>query len=249
MLGAAAYFATGLLLWIGGTIGWQLWQTRASAAARPMPKAPIEENLAQWYAASADRILDAYRTSPDPWLYEFDWPKAEICLERAVQLGAGEDRTLAKLSLVRGYATLERLSGAQYSENAAGLLRLKARDEFMLASHKVPADPAPHLALARVYVYSLTDPEKAMAEFAAAEHLGAQLGRREVEQQGDVYRIRAQEESARNWKLAMHDADIARGFYRRIPGFDEADLHLRELDRIHPPAPRKPRPRRWYLWP
>jgi hypothetical protein len=112
----------------------------------------------------------------------------------------------------------------------------------------VPADPAPHLALARIYVYSLTDPEKAMAEFAAAEHLGAHLGRREVEQQGDVYRIRAQQESAVNWKLAMHDADLARGFYRRIPGFDEADLHLRELDRIHAPAPRKPRPRRWYLW-
>jgi Protein kinase domain len=248
VLGAAAYFATGLLLWIGGTIGWQLWQTRASAAPRTVPKALPEENLAQWYAASADRILDAYRTSPDPWLYEFDWPKAEICLERAVQLGAGEDRTLAKLALVRGYATLERLSGAQYSENAAALLRVKARDEFMLASHKVPADPAPHLALARVYVYSLTDPEKAMAEFATAEQLGAHLGRREVEQQGDVYRIRAQEESAHNWKLAIHDADVARGFYRRIPGFDEADLHLRELDRIHAPAPRKPRPRRWYLW-
>ncbi len=248
VLGAAAYFATGLLLWIGGTIGWQLWQTRASAAPRTVPKAPPEENLAQWYTASADRILDAYRTSPDPWLYEFDWPKAEICLERAVQLGAGEDRTLAKLALVRGYATLERLSGAQYSENAAALLRVKARDEFMLASHKVPADPAPHLALARVYVYSLTDPEKAMAEFATAEQLGAHLGRREVEQQGDVYRIRAQEESAHNWKLAIHDADVARGFYRRIPGFDEADLHLRELDRIHAPAPRKPRPRRWYLW-
>jgi protein kinase-like protein len=248
VLGAAAYFATGLLLWIGGTIGWQLWQTRASAAPRTVPKALSEENLAQWYTASADRILDAYRTSPDPWLYEFDWPKAEICLERAVQLGAVEDRTLAKLALVRGYATLERLSGAQYSENAAALLRVKARDEFMLASHKVPADPAPHLALARVYVYSLTDPEKAMVEFAEAEHLGAHLGRREVEQQGDVYRIRAQEESAHNWKLAMHDADLARGFYRRIPGFDEADLHLRELDRIHAPAPRKPRPRRWYLW-
>ena len=75
VLGAAANFATGLLLWVGGTIGWQLWQTRASAAARTVvPKVAPEENLAQWYAASADRILDAYRTSPDPWLYEFDWP-------------------------------------------------------------------------------------------------------------------------------------------------------------------------------
>ena len=248
VLGAAAYFATGMLLWIGGTLGWQVWQSRASAEVRPVVKAPPEENLAQWYVASADRILDAYRTSGDPWLYEFDWQKAEICLERAVQLGAGEDRTVAKLALARGYATLERLNGAQYSENAAAGLRLKARDQFMLALSRAPADALPHLALARVYVYSLPDPEKAMAEFAAAERSGAVLGRREVEQQGDVYRIRAHQELARDWRQAMRDADVARGFYRRIPGFDEADRHLRELDQIHAPAPRKPRARRSYRW-
>ena len=248
---AAAYFATGMLLWIGGTVVWQVWQSRASAAARPIAnvaapplvKAPPSENLAQWYLASADRILDAYRASANPWLYEFDWPKAEICLERAMQLGAGDDRTLAKLALVRGYATLERLNGAQYSENAAGLLRLKARDEFMLASLKAPTDAAPHLALARVYVYSLPDPEKAMAEFAAAQRLGAKLGNREVEQQGDVYRIWSQRELAHDWRQARRDADLARAFYLKIPGFDEADLHLRELRQIH--APYKRRPYRW----
>jgi len=248
VLGAAVYFATGMLLWIAGTFGWQLWQARASAAARPTVKAPIGENLAQWYVASADRILEAYRSSPDPWLYEFDWPKAEICLERAVQLGAADDRTQAKLGLARGYATLERLNGAHYSENAASLLRLKARDEFLLASLKSPTDAAPHLALARVYVYSLPDPEKAMSEFAEAERRGAMLGRREVEQQGDVYRIRAQQELPRDWRRAMRDADVARSFYRRIPGFDEADRHLRALDQIRPPAPRKPVRRRTFPW-
>jgi hypothetical protein len=248
VLGAAVYFATGMLLWIAGTFGWQLWQARASAAARPTVKAPIGENLAQWYVASADRILEAYRSSPDPWLYEFDWPKAEICLERAVQLGAADDRTQAKLGLARGYATLERLNGAHYSENAASLLRLKARDEFLLASLKSPTDAAPHLALARVYVYSLPDPEKAMSEFAEAERRGAVLGRREVEQQGDVYRIRAQQELPRDWRRAMRDADVARSFYRRIPGFDEADRHLRALDQIRPPAPRKPVRRRTFPW-
>ena len=260
LLGAAAYFATGMLLWIGGTLGWQMWQARASAAARPevpvvhvppvvpVVNAPPEENLAQWYVAAADRILDSYRASTDPRLSEFDWHKAEICLERAVQLGAVDQRTAAKLALARGYATLERLNGAQYSETAATGLRLKARDEFTLAASKTPADSAPHLALARVYVYSLPDPGKAMAEFAAAERLGAVLGPREVEQQGDVYRIRAHQELARDWRQAMRDADVARGFYRRIPGFDEADRHLRELDQIHAPAPRKPRARRSYRW-
>ena len=254
VLGAAGYFATGMFLWIGGTLAWQVWQSRANAAARPVVnlppvvKVPPEENMAQWYVASADRILDSYRTSADPRLYGFDWQKAEICLERAVQLGAGEDRTLAKLALARGYATLERLNGAEYSENAATGLRMKARDEFVLASSKAPADPAPHLALARLYVYSLPDAGKAMAEFAAAERSGAVLGRREVEQQGDVYRIRARQEWARDWRQARRDADVARGFYRRIPGFDEANRHLRELDQMHAPAPRKPRARRSSRW-
>jgi hypothetical protein len=247
-LGAAAYFATGMLLWIGGTLGWQLWQARASAAPRPVVKVAPQENLAQWYVASADRILFAYRASALPGLHEFDWPKAEICLERAIQLGAGDDLTLAKLALTRGYATLERLNGAQYSETATAALRLKARDEFLLASSKAPADAAPHLALARVYVYSLPDPDKAMAEFAAAERSGAALGRREVEQQGDVYRIRAVQELPRDWRQAKRDAAVARAFYQRIPGFDEAGRHLRELDRIHAPSPRKPRPRKVARW-
>ena len=74
------------------------------------------------------------------------------------------------------------------------------------------------------------------------------LGKREVEQQGDVYRIRAQQELARDWRRAKRDAATARSFYQRISGFDEVDVHLRELARIHEPAPRKPRPRRYYRW-
>lgn len=211
-LGAAAYFATGMLLWIGGTLGWQLWQTRASAAARPPvvvvkppPQQQPEENLAQWYETTAGHILDAYRISGDPRLHEFDWQKAEICLARAVQLGATGDRTLANLALARGYATLERLTGRQYSENAAAGLRIRARDEFTLAAAKAPTDPAPHLALARIYVYSLPDPAKAMAEFAAAEKLGAVLGGREAAQKAEVQRIR---------QAAARNARMRRWYYR-----------------------------------
>ncbi|MCU1235478.1 MAG: serine/threonine protein kinase [Candidatus Solibacter sp.] len=248
VLGAAGYFATGMVLWIGGSVGWQLWQAHANAAAPPMVKAPRVENLSKVYLTCADQTLEAYGTSANPWLYAFDWPKAEVCLERAVQLGAGDDRTLSKLALVRGYAILERLNGAQYSESAAGLLRLKARDEFRLASLKAPADPAPHLALGRVYTYSLPDPEKAMAEFTTATRLGAVLGRREIEQQGDCYRIAAQQELARNRRQATHDAALARAIYQRIPGFNEVDQHLRELQQIHAPAPRKAHKRRSYRW-
>jgi hypothetical protein len=256
VLGAVGYFATGMLLWIGGSFAWQAWQARASAAVRPTPPVktevvkapPPSEDLAQWYQAAADRILNEYRTSTDVQLSNFDWHKAEICLERAVQLGATDDRTTAKLALARGYATLERVNGARYSDKAAAALRLHARDEFRVAATKAPGDADPHLALARVYVYSLPNPTKAMAEFAAAERLGATLTRREREQQGDVYRIRAQQELARDWRQAKRDAVVARGFYRQIAGFDQADAHLKELARIHAPAPRKPRAWGFFQW-
>jgi serine/threonine-protein kinase len=251
---AAAYFAFGMVLWIGGTLAWQFWQARAVAAAVPparpavSPAPPVTENLSQTYIASADRILDAYRSSADPWLYSFDWQKAEICLERAVELGSRDDATLGKLSLSRGYATLERLNGGQYSDRAATQLRLKVRDEFMLAARRMPADPAPHLALARVYVYSIPSPEKAMAEFAAAERLGATLGRREVEQQGDVYRIRAAQILPSDWRQAVRDANLARGYYQHVTGFNEVDDHLRELARIHAPAVARSKARRSARW-
>ncbi|MEO8372659.1 MAG: serine/threonine-protein kinase [Candidatus Solibacter sp.] len=34
IVGAAAYFTTGMLLWIGGSLSWDVWQSHASAAAR-----------------------------------------------------------------------------------------------------------------------------------------------------------------------------------------------------------------------
>jgi hypothetical protein len=86
-----------------------------------------------------------------------------------------------------------------------------------------------------------------MEEFAAAAELGATLGRREIEQQGDAYRIRAERELKTNWHDAVEDANSARSFYERIPGFDQADQHLSSLAAIHAPVAKRPKPRR-YRW-
>jgi hypothetical protein len=206
------------------------------------------EGLAELYAADAARILEAYRTSSDPALAHFDWHKAEVYLERAVQLGANGDRTLGDLSMARGYATLERLTGPAYSDDAAEPLRLAARNDFLDASRRLPAQSAPHLALARVYVYWLPDPEQAIQEFTAAERLGAVLGPREIEQEGDAYRIRAQQDSPSDRRQAARDADTARGFYAHIPGFDQVDDHVRELAGIHAPAHHQALARRVQRW-
>ena len=236
--GAFGWFTAGMVLWIGGSIAWQEWKPKPrivkaapAVVAVPAPQ-PIsrEDEMRALYVRDAESILQAYRASDNPSLHAFDWQKAEICLERAVQLGAGDDRTFGELALSKGYATLQRLEGGNYSEEAAAQLRLYARDEFRTASAKMPEGAEPHLALARVYVYVLPNVDEAMAEFAAAEKLGAVLGEREVEQEGDAYRLRA----------ARGDAAKARAYYETVRGFDRVELHLKELSG----ASRKPAPRR-----
>ena len=58
------------------------------------------------YVRDADGIFSAYRSSADPSLHHFDWQKAEVCLERAVQLGGvaeGTARMVAKRSSLGEY--------------------------------------------------------------------------------------------------------------------------------------------------
>ena len=250
--GPAAWFAAGMALWIGGTLGYEAWQARGSKPPVPavaMAKAiepPKIVETPQIYMAAADRILDSFRTGSDPSLHDFDWRKAEVCLQRAVELGAGDASTQGKLALSRGYASLERLNGEPYDDPAAAKLRRQARDQFEIAARKMPQDPAPHLALARVYVYSLPNVEKAMAEFAAAQLLGAVMGRREIEQEADAYRIRAEMGAAQSPQLAWQDAQTARSLYERITGFDRSGEHLRGLDRLQAATRGKlKRSRRW----
>ena len=234
--GAVGWFAAGMALWITGTLVWQGWQMRLSAATVHIPAPvvnipPPQPDFHRLYAEAGTAIIDAYSRAASHYLSDFDWHKAEICLERAVALGAKDDATLGKLALAGGYADLERLGGNDYSPAAAAQLRIHARDAFTTAAQRLPDDPKPHLALARVYVYSLPDPDRAMREFSAAQHLGATLGSREIEEQGDAYRIRALREAKTTPRQAQRDAETARSYYRRIPGFDQADAHVKELAR------------------
>jgi len=252
---AVAWFGAGMALWIGGTYAWQAVQGRSVAAtpstAAAAPAVIPAESMPLLYVAAADRVLESYNASTDPSLHDFDWQKAEVCLTRAVELGAGDDHTLGKLALSRGYAALERLDGGQYADPAASQVRMYALNQFAGAAQRLPREAAPHLALARVYVYSLPDVDRAMEEFAAAERLGAVLGRREIQQQGDAYRIRAKRLLLTQPAAAKQDVERAKALYQRIPGFGDADRHLAELNgaAFHPVrASRKPSQRRRAWW-
>jgi len=248
---AAAWFGLGMILWIGGALGWREFHRQPAphpadppAPSQPAPKQQLP--LAAPYAAAADEVLNAYRESADPALRDFDWQKAEVCLERAQELGDAGDATKGKLALARGYAALQRLDAGLYSGPSAQHMRQYAREQFSAAARLMPQSPDPHLALARVFVYALPNPARAMAEFAGAARLGATLGRREIEQQGDAFRLRAESELATNLPAALQDANRARTFYSRVPGFDQVADHLRDLNKINRGALSKlRRPRRY----
>ena len=162
-------------------------------------------------------------------------------------MGARDAALPGKLALCRGYASLERLNGESYDDPAATHLRRQALEQFEIAARELPDNPAPHLALARVYVYSLPNVERAMAEFAAAQLQGATMGRREVEQEADAYRIRAELGAGESPELAWQDAQTARGLYGRIRGYDLVDEHLEGLERLQAATARAKvrRSRRW----
>jgi hypothetical protein len=209
-------------------------------AALTKPAAP-ERPSVDWparYVAEADEIFNRYRAGTDAALHNFDWRKAEIRLQDAADQGRTDDETMGKLALAKGYDALERLSVGLYTDKEAAAFRAEARRDFDEAERRMPQNADAHLAMARIFVYSMPDLTRARTEFAAAEKLGAKPTPRDIEEQADAWRIHAQQMASTNPREAWEAAQQARGLYRQIPRFDKADDHLKELARIRKPAPK-----------
>jgi serine/threonine protein kinase len=188
------------------------------------------------YELAGAQVLDSYSRGTDPSLRHFDWLKAEVCLRRAVELGADGHDTAGKLAIVRGYAAL--VSALDWKgDDRAQLLSLRetARTRFAEAAALMPQSPDPHLGLARVYIYSLPALDSALWEFGEARRLGYKPGPREIEQQADGYRLQGLEELYDgDLAAARDDFSAASELYRRIPGFSLVDYHLRQIPDIEP---------------
>ena len=143
---------------------------------------------------------------------------------------------------------LEHLSVGEFSNAGAAQLRKQARADFEDAAKRMPGNAEAHLALARIFVYSLPDLDRALAELRQAETLGAKLGPREIEEQADAYRIRAQQVESIAPREAWQAAQTARALYRKVGDFDRAKEHLQELSTIRPPGARKTPAHRSHRW-
>ena len=249
---------------------WNLYKTleqRNFPLGRFSPVGWLNPPLRASLLAAADDVIERYRNSSDPLPGDFDWQKAQVCLQHAAELDGSEPAAKGKLALATAYlAFLER---PQNEQTAA---RTKA--SFDEAVSYLPRSPDPHLGLARLNIYAYRNIGRAMAEFSEAERLGFKPGPREFEEEGDGYLLRAEQElqraqraqtakngeSRKHLLLAHGDLERARNLYEPIGGFSNVSANLSRLDRDSAreqlleaqdhkaSAPRKPaarRPRSW----
>jgi serine/threonine protein kinase len=184
--------------------------------------------------SSADRILAEFRHSPDRDLSAIDWSRAKLCLRYAMVIHPSDTEARGKLALCNGYSALEANPTPPGAERSI-------RD-FRLAAALLPRSPDPHLALARVYIYSYRNLAPALAELHHAEQLGYRFGPQETKQEADGYLIRARWElyradhtvpwNARQWWLARASSDIQRAgdLYRPITDFPNVSTSLERLN-------------------
>jgi hypothetical protein len=146
-----------------------------------------------------------------------NWEKAELCLIRAMDLGAYGQGIAGRVALARGYQELRSGLGGN------------ARLHFLEAARDIPQWPDPHLGLARANLLASL-PGAALQEFGAAARLGYRLGPRELEEQAEAYRVRGFEElQAGNVTAALQDFTAA---------------HIPDIGWGTPPAPRPAGPAR-----
>jgi predicted Ser/Thr protein kinase len=219
---------------------WSLYKElhqRNFPLGRFSPAAWLSQTLRSSYVAAADDVIDRYRNSSDPSLADFDWQKAQICLQHATELDGSDPAMRGKLALVNGYMALLQ---APQDEHTA----FRAKESFDEARSYLPRSPDPHLGLARLQVYNFRNVGRAIAELSEAERLSFKPGPREFEEQADGYLLRAEQElqqaqkagaprpdAAKYLSLAQGDLERARNLYEPIAGFSNVSANLNRLYR------------------
>ena len=195
------------------------------------PAIRLASNVHAALLKTGDEVIESYRNNSDPRIEDFDWQKAALCFTHLIEMDRNDRAAQGKLALSHGY---ENLAHAEH----------QAQADFEDAAALTPRSPDPHLGLARIYVYSLKNIGKAMAELHAAQRLGFEPGPREAEEEADGYRFRATAElnqarssgpksraaEERYLRLAQRDFERARQLYEPIEGFSNVSVALRQVD-------------------
>jgi len=219
---------------------WDLYRTleqRNLPLGRYSPVSWLSQPLRAGLVAAADDVIDRYRISSNFALDQFNWRKAQICLQHAAELDPSDTAIKGKLALANAYLAL--LESPQAEQTIA-----RAKSSFEEALSDLPRSPDPHLGLARMDIYNFRNVGRAVAELSDAERLGFKPGPREFEEQGDGYLLRAENElrqaqkatlaradAAKYLATARGDLERARNLYEPIDGYSNVGSNLKRLDR------------------
>src|SRR6266404_4109037 len=217
---------------------WNLYQAlkqQDRLLGRLSPVTLLTPTLRDRLVAAADSVIDRYRTSSDPQIADFDWQKARLCLQYELDLNPSDAQSRGKLALCNGYLNL--------MQNPKLPKAAPSQSNFQEAASRLPRSPDPHLALARLYVYSLHNVGQALAELHEATQLGYKSGPREQELQADAYLFHGESalqqaqrtirfSERKKWLLAAHnDIERASVLYEPIDGFSNVSPSLEHLSR------------------
>ncbi len=217
-------------------IAWQRFEALSKTNFVPgilsHPRNTIQSRL----VSIADGIMREYRTSDSPTVTENDWVRAQGVLSKALMADPGNRDIRGKLYLAEAH--LSRIRGT-----ARGNTKLlqEARGKFEQSADLLPKAPDPYLGLARLYVYSLRDVDRAEEALEAAEKRGHEKGLRERAQLADGYRDRGDRlvregvraaglpEEKDLLKRAKDDLERAEEIYREIIPYGGSSASLRRV--------------------
>ena len=217
-------------------MAWQRYQALAERNYLPLVLRGTRNSILDRFVSTADRVINEYRSSDAPSVMESDWLRAQAVLSKALELDPSNKEIRGKLYLADGH--INRIRG---TARGNGKMLSDARARFEQAKDLMSKSPDPYLGLARLYVYSLKDVERAEEALKAAAKRGHDMGRREKAQLGDGYRERAERllreadratglpEEEDYLKRAREDFEKAEEFYRDIVPFSGSAASLRKV--------------------
>jgi tetratricopeptide (TPR) repeat protein len=217
-------------------LAWQRFEALSKTNFVPGVLSHPRNTIQSRLVSIADGIMREYRTSDSPTITENDWVRAHGVLSKALQADPGNREIRGKLYLAEGH--LSRIRGT-----ARGNTKLlqEARAKFEQSADLLPKLPDPYLGLARLYVYSLRDVDRAEEALEAAEKRGHEKGRRERAQLADGYRDRGDRlmregvraaglpEEKDLLKRAEKDLERAEEIYREIIPYGGSSASLRRV--------------------
>jgi hypothetical protein len=215
---------------------WDRYETLQKTSFVPWVLSPPRNAIHTRLTAVADSVINEYRRSDAPNVKEAQWIGAQTALTKAFQMDPNDKAVRGKLYLCEGH--LARIRG-----DARGLSKMlqEARAKFEQSADLLPRSPDPYLGLARLYVYSLHDVERAEDALKAAEKRGHNMGRRERAQLADGYRDRGERlmrdavkaaglpEESELLKRAEKDLHRAEDLYRDIIPYGGSGTGLRRV--------------------